>query len=86
MSKEASTKTERTLKGVVVSTKMDKTAVVAVHGMKTHPKYKKRYGSTIRYKVHDPKNEAEMGETVSFKACRPISKDKRWLLVSKSAK
>ena len=84
MTKETPTKKtiHRTLSGTVVSTKSDKTAVVAVHVMKTHPKYKKRYGSTTKYKVHDPKNEAHEGEHVSFRACRPVSKDKRWLLIS----
>ncbi|MCA9375786.1 MAG: 30S ribosomal protein S17 [Candidatus Doudnabacteria bacterium] len=71
----------RTLSGTVVSVAGDKTAVVAVHTMKTHKKYRKRFGSTTRYKVHDPENTAKLGETVTFKACRPVSKHKRWMLV-----
>lgn len=77
----ATTKVVRVLTGTVVSTAMDKTAVVAVHTTKTHAKYGKRYGSTTKYKVHDPENAARVGDMVSFQACRPISREKRWLLV-----
>lgn len=65
------------LKGVVVSNKMDKTIVVAVETMKTHPKYLKKYASTKRYKVHTGDKKYEIGDTVMFQECRPISKDKK---------
>jgi len=71
----------RTMSGVVVSDKMDKTIVVAVNTLKKHPLYLKRYRSTKKYKVHDPKNQFKKGDEVSFVSCRPISKDKRWRVV-----
>ncbi|MEF3691589.1 MAG: 30S ribosomal protein S17, partial [Candidatus Moraniibacteriota bacterium] len=49
-------KIKKTIKGVVVSDKMDKTIVVAVETFKTHPKYLKKYRSTKRYHVHDENN------------------------------
>lgn len=70
------------LKGTVVSAAMDKTIVVAVETFKTHPKYLKKYRSTKRYKVHDPKNEHKVGDEVLFQECRPVSKDKRHIIVS----
>jgi small subunit ribosomal protein S17 len=70
------------LKGTVVSTAMDKTIVVAVETFKTHPKYLKKYRSTKRYKVHDPENRHKEGETVVFQECRPLSKEKRHIIVN----
>lgn len=64
--------------GVVVSDKMEKTIVVEVERVKIHPKYKKRYSVSKRYKVHDEKEEFKKGDKVSFIECRPISKDKKW--------
>jgi len=46
-----------------------------------HPKYQKRYIVSKKFKVHDAKNEAKIGQTVEFVECRPLSKDKRWRLV-----
>jgi len=60
--------------GVVVSNKMDKTIVVAVDTLKTHPKYLKQYRSTKRYKVHVEENKYTIGEKVEFEECRPISR------------
>jgi small subunit ribosomal protein S17 len=71
----------RTTSGTVVSDKMDKTVVVAVNSLKKHPKYHKRYLSTKKYKVHDPRNKFKKGDAVSFVSCRPISRDKRWRVV-----
>jgi small subunit ribosomal protein S17 len=65
-----------TKKGKVVSDKMDKTIVVAVETLKTHPKYKKKYRSTKNYKVHDGENKYKVGDVVEFEQCRPLSKDK----------
>lgn len=64
--------------GVVVSDKSDKTIVVKVDTVKIHPKYKKRYTVSRKYKVHDEKNEFKTGDKVSFVECRPLSRDKRW--------
>lgn len=63
-------------KGIVVSDKMDKTIVVAVRSLKTHPKYLKKYRSTKKYKVHDKENKFKKGDAVEFMQCKPISKDK----------
>lgn len=70
------------LKGTVVSDKMDKTIVVAVETLKTHPKYGKQYRSTKRYKVHDAENKYKVGDVVMFRECRPMSRDKRHAIVS----
>lgn len=67
-------------KGMVVSDAMDKTIVVAVETLKTHPKYQKKYRSTKKYKVHDAENKFKKGDIVEFIQCRPISKDKRFTI------
>lgn len=67
-------------KGTVVSDSMDKTIVVAVETLKTHPKYQKKYRSTKKYKVHDEENKYKKGDVVEFVQCRPISKDKRFIV------
>jgi small subunit ribosomal protein S17 len=63
-------------KGIVTSDKMDKTIVVAVETLKTHPKYLKKYKSTKKYKVHDEENKYKVGDVVEFIQCKPRSKDK----------
>lgn len=68
--------------GVVVSDKNDKTIVVKVETVKVHPKYKKRYVVSRRYKVHDEKNEHKVGDKVTFIECRPLSRDKRWRVIN----
>ena len=79
---EATTETERgrrkTLIGIVVSNKMDKTAVVSVERRKPHPLYRKIVTSTKRYKAHDPNNAAVLGDVVRIEETRPLSKEKRW--------
>jgi small subunit ribosomal protein S17 len=69
------------LKGKVVSMAMDKTIVVAVETFKTHPKYLKKYRSTKRYKVHAPDKKYQEGDVVVFQECRPVSKEKRHMVV-----
>lgn len=71
----------RKFSGVVLSAKNDKTIVVEVKSVKIHPKYKKRFTVSSKYKVHDEKNEHQEGDKVSFVECRPLSKDKRWRVV-----
>jgi len=68
----------RKFNGVVVSDKSDKTIVVKVESVKVHPKYRKRYTVSRKYKVHDEKNEFKTGDKVTFVECRPLSRDKRW--------
>ncbi len=70
------------LSGTVVSTKMDKTLVVAVNTLKTHPKYLKQYQSTKRYKVHTEEKKYAVGDKVTFEECRPMSKEKHHTIVS----
>lgn len=67
--------------GVVVSDKMDKTAVVAIESKVRHPLYGKMVKRTNKFKVHDESNECGIGDTVRIMETRPISKDKRWRLV-----
>ncbi|MDO8494991.1 MAG: 30S ribosomal protein S17 [bacterium] len=75
----------RTLQGVVVSDKMIKTVVVAVNRLKKHPKYKKYYRVTSKYKAHDEARAYHIGDKVIIRETRPISKDKRWVVVEKVA-
>ncbi len=73
-------KTKRNFFGTVVSKAGDKTIVVAVKREKLHPKYLKRYAVTKKYKVHDPQNQYNVGDEINFIECRPLSKDKRWIV------
>jgi len=66
------------LNGVVVSDKMDKTIVVRVDRTVVHPKYKKRYVQSKKFHVHDEHGQHKVGDKVSFRECRPLSKTKRW--------
>ena len=68
-------------KGKVVSAKMQKTIIVAVSRLKTHPKYGKKYQSTRRYKVHDEEGRHKVGDVVEIVPCRPISRDKNYKVV-----
>jgi len=68
--------------GKVVSDKMEKTAVVAIEDNVKHPKYGKVLKRTVKLKVHDENNECTVGDKVSIMETRPLSKDKRWRLVS----
>ena len=68
--------------GQVVSDKMDKTIVVAVEDSYQHPLYKKTMKRTYKLKAHDENNECGIGDTVEVMETRPLSKDKRWRLVS----
>ena len=77
------TKKKRQFKGVVVSDKMDKTVVVAVARLKKHPKYKKYFKVTRRFKAHDEKNEYRIGDRVIIEETRPLSKEKRWYVIGK---
>ncbi|MFA5340888.1 MAG: 30S ribosomal protein S17 [Clostridia bacterium] len=68
--------------GKVVSDKMDKTIVVAVEDSVKHPLYSKIVKRTYKLKAHDEKNECAVGDKVKVMETKPISKDKRWRLVS----
>ncbi|MCW5852711.1 MAG: 30S ribosomal protein S17 [Anaerolineae bacterium] len=71
----------RRMVGQVVSNKMDKTAVVAVETIKQHPLYRKTIRTTKRYKAHDENNEAQIGDVVRIEESRPLSREKRWVIV-----
>lgn len=71
----------KTMSGIVASDKMNKTIVVEVSRMRIHPRYKKRYRTSKRYKVHDEKNEYKVGDKVIIKETRPLSRGKRWVIL-----
>ena len=67
--------------GIVTSTKMEKTAIVAVESRKPHPRYGKTMARSKKYFVHDEANDANEGDRVRITEMRPMSKNKRWRLV-----
>ena len=78
---EASTNTGKTFEGVVVKTAMKDTVTVQVERFVMHPKYKKFMRLSKKFLVHDPGNTATVGQKVTIKETRPISKRKHFLLV-----
>jgi len=74
-------KLRKSLTGTVTSDKMDKTIVVRVKDLSVHPKYKKIIKRHSKFKVHDEKNQAKIGDIVKIAETRPISKYKRWHLL-----
>jgi len=73
---------KKILKGIVVSDKMEKTVVVKVETLKRHPLYKKTYKSHKKYKAHDEKGDYKLGDKIIIEECRPLSKDKRWRVMT----
>ena len=73
--------TRRTIEGVVIGDKMDKTVRVAIVKKVQHPKYRKYISRTTKVMAHDEKNECKVGDMVSIKEVRPLSKNKRWLVI-----
>lgn len=67
--------------GRVSSNKMDKTIVVVTETRVPHPTYGKIIRKSVKFKAHDEKNEANVGDTVRIAECRPLSRDKRWRLI-----
>ncbi|TAK08893.1 30S ribosomal protein S17 [bacterium] len=65
-------------KGVVTSSRMQKTIVVSVERIVMHPKYKKHLKRRTKVKAHDEKNECQVGDRVLIVECRPLSREKRW--------
>jgi small subunit ribosomal protein S17 len=72
---------KRTLTGLVISDKMDKTITVKVERQVKHPKYGKFIKRSTKVHAHDEANECKMGDTVTVAECRPLSKSKSWQLV-----
>ncbi len=73
--------TDKTYTGRVVSNRMDKTVVVAITRQFQHPVYKKTVKKVAKFKAHDAKNECQVGDDVKIIETRPVSKDKRWLVL-----
>jgi small subunit ribosomal protein S17 len=74
---------KKTLQGIVVSDKMEKTVVVKVESMKEHPKYKRRFKVHKKFKAHDEKGEFHIGDKVVIEETAPMSKDKNWKVINK---
>lgn len=72
----------KTRTGKVTSDKMDKTITVAIEDHVKHPLYGKIVKRTYKLKAHDENNECRIGDTVKVMETRPLSKDKRWRIVS----
>ena len=72
----------RSLVGTVVSNKNDKTVVVRVETLVKHPLFKKFVRRHKKFTAHDPNNECGLGDTVKIVEFRPLSRNKRWHLVS----
>lgn len=71
----------RSLKGTVVSNKMNKTLVVQIHRYKAHPKYKKRFRISKKFYVDDPQAKHQVGDEITFYESPPLSRLKRWTVV-----
>jgi small subunit ribosomal protein S17 len=69
---------KKTIVGVVVNDKMDKTVVVASSRLTKHVLYKKQVKKRTKYKVHDKNNQCKVGDKVLIVESRPLSKHKRW--------
>ncbi len=72
---------KRKLQGTIVSDKMPKTVVVKVERIKKHPKYKRRYKVSKKYKAHVEDGDFKIGDKVVIEECRPLSKDKKWRVI-----
>jgi small subunit ribosomal protein S17 len=73
---------KRVMQGVVVSDKTDKTVVVKVERRFTHPLLKKTVRRSKKFQAHDENNQHKVGDVVSIEETRPISKTKRWIVIS----
>lgn len=83
MTTRTRSKQPRTLVGMVVSRKMQKTIVVRVDHMKWHPLYHKQMRTSRRYHVHDEHGSYHVGDMVRFVETRPLSRTKRWQALPK---
>ena len=76
---------KRVMQGTVVSDKNDKTVVVKVERRFTHPVMKKTVRMSKKYKAHDESNAHKVGDIVFIEESKPISKDKKWVVISDAA-
>ena len=67
--------------GEVISDKMNKTVVVAVKRLFQHPRYKKTVKRVTKFKAHDEDNKCRVGDRVKILEVRPLSKEKRWMVL-----
>jgi small subunit ribosomal protein S17 len=86
MMSEVTANNARTLTGRVVSNAMDSSIVVLVERRVKHPIYKKFIKRSTKIMAHDANNECNVGDTVTIKECRPLSKRKSWTLVEINTK
>ena len=75
----------RRLSGIVTSDKMDKTVVVKVVQQRLHSKLKRYYRRTKKFKAHDERNEYHIGDAVMLEETRPLSREKRWRIISRAS-
>lgn len=73
---------KRVMTGTVVGDAADKTVVVRVERRYRHPVYKKFVRRSKRYAAHDPENAHKVGDIVTIRECRPLSRTKRWEVLS----
>lgn len=78
---ETKSNQRKIISGTVVSSRMDKTAVVQVQRRFAHPVFKKYVSKRVKYKVHDETNDLNVGDIVRIVETRPLSKNKRWRLL-----
>ncbi len=76
---------KRILQGTVTSDKNAETVTVLVERRFTHPMMKKTVRKTKKYRAHDPMNQFKVGDTVRIEECAPISKTKRWRVVTEAS-
>ncbi len=74
---------KRILQGTVVSDRNDKTVVVLVERRFKHPVLKKTVRRTKKYSAHDENNAMKTGDIVRIQECRPMSRNKRWMVIEK---
>ena len=83
MNTESKTKNKKILSGVVVSDAVNKTITILVNRFVKHPKYGKYMKKSKKYQAHDEENVYSIGDYVDIEECRPVSKRKRFCVVSK---
>jgi len=71
----------KTRVGYVVSTKMDKSAIVQAERLVAHKLYGKYMRQHVKFMAHDPENSCSVGDRVIIEECRPLSKNKRWRIL-----
>ena len=71
----------RSISGLVISNKMDKTVTVLVERLEKHPLYKKYIRKSTKLHAHDESNDCNEGDTVEIEECRPLSKNKSWRVI-----